>query len=150
MIYRDPEQLKTQAHISTPLVPKSVVALDSSHNEKKDQKVPMPHCSKEENYATSSMERISSVKNQKSLESEKKIDRKNESLSTTNDKDQEMDVCTRETNQSVARSHNNHDKDQNVTEACRKIQEDAYEIKFVRCNCADMQTCTNISFFAYQ
>ncbi|XP_020290315.1 tether containing UBX domain for GLUT4 isoform X2 [Pseudomyrmex gracilis] len=131
LIYRDPEQLKTQAHISTPLVPKPVVALDSSQNEKENQKVSMPHCSKEDNDATSSTERISSVKNQRSLESEKKLDRKDESINTTDDKDREMDVCTRETNQSVAKSHNNHDRDQNVTEACAKIQEDAYEIKFL-------------------
>ncbi|EFN75872.1 tether containing UBX domain for GLUT4 [Harpegnathos saltator] len=55
LIYRNPEQLKTQAHVSTPLLPKPASVVDSwsdssssSRNDRNSQRVlsPTAHCSK--------------------------------------------------------------------------------------------------------
>lgn len=48
LMYRDPKLLKTQAHVSTPLLPKPVSAVDNSSSDRNSQRVTSPtaHCSK--------------------------------------------------------------------------------------------------------
>lgn len=81
LMYRDPEQLKTQAHVSSPLLPKPTSAVDSwsdscsnsqssswdsSRSKGSSQRVPSPapHCSKTTDDATSSTTIVPSVKSQ--------------------------------------------------------------------------------------
>lgn len=143
LIYRDPEQLKTQAHVSSILLPKSVVDKTSS-NENCPQRVPLsiPHCSK----TLDSSINVSNVENQKS---EAKIDEKDERVNVLDNKEQETNICTIKESHAAAsnqkKSHENR-RDQCSTEANTKVQEDVYEVKFVRCNCADVQSYSNDTF----
>lgn len=145
-MYRDLEQLKIQAHVSVPLLPKSEVATDNLSSDKDcSLKVPLsvPHCSKTLDDNVSSIN-VSNVENQKS---EAKIDRKSEEASVLN-KEQETDTYRIEESHATESSHKDlrekedeSGRDQYSTEAHTKVQEDVYEVKFVRCNCA---TCNLI------
>lgn len=90
LMYRDPEQLKTQAHVSSPLLPKPTPAVDSwsdscsdsqssswdsSRSKRGSQKVPSPtpHCSKTTDGATSSTTIVPSVKNRSESEGEMNV-----------------------------------------------------------------------------
>lgn len=146
LLYRDPEQLKTQAHISAPLIPKPVVATSDnvSQSDRENRTVPplsTPHRRSKETSddATSSTEKISNTgENRENSRGEKKTDRRNEGTSTfSSDRDQETSARARERNQSAAtsRASENHDRDRSVAEArARIVQKDAREIQFVRCN----------------
>ncbi|XP_050460728.1 tether containing UBX domain for GLUT4 isoform X1 [Cataglyphis hispanica] len=127
LIYRDPEQLKTQAHVSTPLLPKSVD--NSSSNKDCSQRVPSsaPHCSK-----TSNDGKSINVSNMKNKKSEMK-DKKDKKVDVLNDKEQERNVYTIEESQATASSHKDHEtkRDQYNTEAHTEVQEDVYEVKFL-------------------
>jgi len=143
-MYRDLEQLRTQAHVSVPLLPKSEIAMNNlSSNKDCSLKVPLsvPHCSKTLDDNVSSIN-VSNIENQKS---EAKIDRKSEAseASVLNDKEQEKDTYRIEESHATESSHKDHEsgRDQYNTEAHTKVQEDVYEVKFVRCNCA---TCNLI------
>lgn len=140
LIYRDPEQLKTQAHISAPLLPKSVVAMDNlSSNKDCSLKVPLsvPCCSKTLDNDVLPIN-VSNVENQKS---EIKIDRKGEKANMLNDKKQEKETYKIEESHAAESSYKNHEneRDQYNAEVHTKVQEDVYKVKFVRCNCANMQ-----------
>lgn len=65
LMYRDPKLLKTQAHVSTPLLPKLASAVDDSLSDRNIQRVPSPtpHCSKTTDTATLSTETVPSTKN---------------------------------------------------------------------------------------
>lgn len=149
LLYRDPEQLKIQAHISAPLVPKPVVVTSDSvsQSDREDRTVPplsTPHRRSKEtsNDATSSTEKISNVgenrENRENSRGKEKTDRRNEGTSTSrSDRHQETSARTRERNQSAAtsRASENRDRDRSVAEArARVVQEDVREIQFVRCN----------------
>lgn len=90
LIYRDPEQLRTQAHVSSPLLPKPTPAVDSwsdscsnsqssswdsSRSKGGSQRVPSPtsHCSKTTDGATSSTTIVPSVKNRSESEDEMNV-----------------------------------------------------------------------------
>ncbi|KMQ93955.1 tether containing ubx domain for glut4 [Lasius niger] len=131
LIYRDPEQLKTQAHVSTILLPKSAVAVDnSSSNEDSSQRVPssVPHCSKT---LDDSSINVSNVENQKS---EAKIDGKDEKVNVLDNKEQERDIYTiGESHASTSSHKESHEsrRDRCSTETHTKAQEDVYEVKFL-------------------
>lgn len=167
LIYLDPEQLKTQAHISTPLLPKQVATVDDS-SDKSLQKVPLPipHCSKAIDDTTST-KGVSSTENRENsrdeakmdtendeakidIESEAKMDIDDEKVDARNEKSrdkdcQEVDTFVIEKSHSVAPDQTDRDieRDQSTAEACRTVQKDTYKIEFVRFNCAN--TC-NISY----
>ncbi|KAM0728352.1 Tether containing UBX domain for GLUT4 [Formica fusca] len=131
LIYRDPEQLKTQAHVSTPLLPKSAVAVDnSSSNKDCPQRVlsSAPHCSK----TLDDGESIN-VSNMENKKSEMKIDKKDEKVDVLNDKEQERNIYTIGESHASASTHKDHEngKDQYNTEVHTKVQEDVYEVKFL-------------------
>lgn len=91
LIYRDPEQLRTQAHVSSPLLPKPTSAVDSwsdscssnsqssswdsSRIKRGSQRVPSPapHCSKTTDGATSSTTIVPSVKDRSESEDEMNV-----------------------------------------------------------------------------
>lgn len=130
LMYRDLEQLKIQAHVSVPLLPKSEVATDNLSSDKDcSLKVPLsvPHCSKTLDDVSSI--NVSNVENQKS---EAKIDRKSEEASVLN-KEQETDTYRIEESHATESSHKDHEsgRDQYSTEAHTKVQEDVYEVKFL-------------------
>ncbi|GAB1866062.1 Tether containing UBX domain for GLUT4 [Camponotus japonicus] len=134
LMYRDLEQLRTQAHVSVPLLPKSEIAMDNlSSNKDCSLKVPLsvPHCSKTLDDNVSSIN-VSNIENQKS---EAKIDRKSEASETSvlNDKEQEKDTYRIEESHATESSHKDHEsgRDQYNTEAHTKVQEDVYEVKFL-------------------
>ncbi|XP_072753370.1 tether containing UBX domain for GLUT4 [Anoplolepis gracilipes] len=131
LIYRDPEQLKTQAHVSTPLLPKLVVAVDNSSNIKDVQRVASSalHCSKTLDDGDSSIN-ASNVENQKS---EAKITRKDENVNVLSNKEQKRDTCMIGESHASTSSHKDHESeiDQYNTEARTKVQEDVCEVKFL-------------------
>jgi len=149
LIYRDHEQLKTQAHVSTPLLPKSV-ANDSSS----DRRVPScSQCSKIINETINlPIESTSKIENQEESRDKVKIDTKNETVDALSNKKQEKDTFKIGESHPIAASHEDHDKsgtNRYIAETCAEVQENAYEIKFVRCNCAYMQLCLS-DRFTYQ
>lgn len=75
-------------------------------------------------------------------------DKKNEKVDVLNDKEQERNVYTIEESQATASSHKDHEnkRDQYNTEAHTEVQEDVYEVKFVRCNCANVQSHSSNMF----
>lgn len=72
LIYRDPEQLKIQAHVSTLLLPKSIAAMDNSSSDQNIQKMPLPtpHCSKATDDTTLSMRNLPNTEKQEELKNE--------------------------------------------------------------------------------
>jgi len=149
LIYRDHEQLKTQAHVSVPLLPKSV--MDDSSSDKVYQRVPSstPHCSKTINETINlPTKSISKMKNLEESGDEMKIDTKDEKVDALNNKKQERDISKIGESHSIASSHDDHNDvtDQHIAETCAKVQENAYEIKFVRCNCAYVQSHSSDGF----
>ncbi|RLU23042.1 hypothetical protein DMN91_005320 [Ooceraea biroi] len=141
LIYRDPEQLKTQAHVSTPLLPKPVAAVnDSSNIDKNCQRVSpsvtTPHCSKTIGDVRLPETNASTTGNQeKSKQTEVKRDAENEKADAFAGRSQGEKIRNAiEKGHSVASSHHeDHDsqKDGDITETCTAIREDAYEIKFL-------------------
>lgn len=145
LLYRDHEQLKTQAHVSTLLLPKSVATADDSPSDKDYQRVPssMPHCSKTINETINlPTKNILKMKNQKESEVEMKIDTKDEVDAVS--KKQERDTSKIEESHSIASSRRDHKTEQHIAETCAEVQENAYEIKFVRCNCANVQSHSQV------
>lgn len=140
LMYRDQEQLKTQAHVSTPLLPKSVLA-DASSSNKDYQRVPSTsHCSKTMNETINvPTKSVSKMGNREESEDER--------VNMLSNKKQERDISKIEKSHSIASSHEDYDDEKNrrITETC-VVQEDAYEIKFVRCNCAYMQSHSGDGF----
>ncbi|EGI71094.1 PREDICTED: tether containing UBX domain for GLUT4 [Acromyrmex echinatior] len=131
LMYRDHEQLKTQAHISTPLLPKSV-ANDSSS----DRKVPSssPYYSKTNETINLPTESTSKIENQEESRDKVKIDIKDETVDALSDKKQEKDTFKIKESHSIASSHEDHDKsgtNRHIAETCAEVQENAYEIKFL-------------------
>lgn len=132
LMYRDPEQLKTQAHVSTPLLPKPVVAVNDLSNRKEYQRISesvVPRCSRttEQDSANSSTTNISSMENRQDLQERVLVDNNREEI-----------IDPMEENHSVACSRDSR-RDEGITEMGTETRkEDSYEIKFVRCNCADM------------
>ncbi|KAG5314969.1 ASPC1 protein, partial [Acromyrmex insinuator] len=129
LMYRDHEQLKTQAHISTPLLPKSV-ANDSSS----DRKVPSssPYYSKTNETINLPTESTSKIENQEESRDKVKIDIKDETVDALSDKKQEKDTFKIKESHSIASSHEDHDKsgtNRHIAETCAEVQENAYEIK---------------------
>lgn len=145
LIYRDPEQLKTQAHVSAPLLPKSGMATENLLSNKDSLvKVPLSvlPCNETLDDNVSSIN-VSNVENQKS---EAKIDRKGEEKANVfKDKEQEKNICRIEKSHAAESSRKDHEsgKDRHNTEAHTKVEEDVYEVKFVRCNCANVQSHSN-------
>lgn len=164
LMYRDPKQFKTQAHVSTPLLPKPVLAVDNSSKNKDPQKVPLPtpHCSKitddmilstnivpnresqskprnETNMDTNIDEMKMDVTRSNVNADEEKMDVENEQANMKNEcESQEMDTSMIAETYSV-KDHDT-EKGQNIMDTCNRIQEDTYKIEFVRCNCAYMQS----------
>ncbi|KAH0946061.1 hypothetical protein HN011_005217 [Eciton burchellii] len=136
LIYRDPEQLKTQAHVSTPLLPKPAVTAmnDSSKSSKKDHpriaSSVVPHCSK-------TMGDISLSKtdreNPEKCKTKVKLHGKNKTaVDTPVDRDQERIADTTGENHPIVSSRHDSERDERVMEMrCTEIQEDAYGIKFL-------------------
>lgn len=139
LIYRDPEQLKTQAHISTPLLPKSTVTTydSSSNKDYQEASSSVPQCSKAVDDINLSRKNVSSIESQEKAEVDAKIDAKDNKVDTFNSKRQEMDTSTEKENSITSNQKNFDEKDQNTMETCTTGQENTYEIKFVRCNCVD-------------
>ncbi|KAL6267483.1 hypothetical protein P5V15_000558 [Pogonomyrmex californicus] len=133
LIYRDPEQLQTQAHVSTLLLPKSATTTNDSLSTKDYHRVPssVPHCSKTIDDVDTSARSLSvKVENQEELKREIKINTKKEKIDALNNEKKED--TSRIENYSIASSHKDHiEKDQHITETCVKVQENAYEIKFL-------------------
>lgn len=136
-MYRDPEQLKTQAHISTPLLPKSVaVAVDNLSSDKDSpQRVPssVPTCSKMDDDNDSSIN-VSNVENERS-----ETDRKGERVNVLNNTKQEKEMGENHAAAS-SRKDDENERGRCSSEARTKVQEDVYEVKFVRCNCVNVQS----------
>jgi len=142
LIYRDPEQLRTQAHVSTPLLPKPAITavndLSKPSNKDHHQTIAssvVPHCSKNKtgdiNLSKMNME------NPEKCKTKVKLHGKNKTADALRDKDQERITNTRAESHPIASSRHDSERDERVTEMrCTGIQEDAYGIKFVRCNCA--------------
>ncbi|XP_018406298.1 PREDICTED: tether containing UBX domain for GLUT4 [Cyphomyrmex costatus] len=134
LIYRDHEQLKTQAHVSTPLLPKSV-ANDSS-NVEDYQRVPSSqlHYRKTINETINlPMESTSKIETQEKSRDEVKIVTKDETVDELSNKKQEEDTFKIGESQFTASSHEDHniEKNQDIAETCIEVQENAYEIKFL-------------------
>ncbi|XP_036140946.1 tether containing UBX domain for GLUT4 isoform X2 [Monomorium pharaonis] len=133
LIYRDPEQLKIQAHVSTLLLPKSVPA-DVSSNDKDYQKVPSTsHCEKVNKTIDMPAKSASKMENREELGEEVKTDNtKDEKVNTFSNKEQEKYISKIEESHSIATSshEDRYEKDQHVPKACA-VQENAYEIKFL-------------------
>ncbi|XP_012231708.1 tether containing UBX domain for GLUT4 [Linepithema humile] len=131
LIYRDPEQLKTQAHISTPLLPKSAATTDDSSNNKNDQKASssMPQCSKAMDDINLSRKNVSSMENQEKANA--KIDTKDNKVDAFSSKHQETDTSMEKENPVISSQKNLNEKDQNTMETCIKDQKNTYEIKFL-------------------
>ncbi|XP_014469701.1 PREDICTED: tether containing UBX domain for GLUT4 [Dinoponera quadriceps] len=156
LMYRDPKQLKTQAHVSAPLLPKPVTAVDNSSSNRNSQRVPSPtpHCSKTmdgvilptemadiQNKPGGKMSvNIDEVKMDATDETkldanadEEKMDVEIERVDTRNEgRSKEMDTSTIEETHSASsvREHGTDERDP-VTEACKKDQEDTYKIEFL-------------------
>lgn len=157
LIYRDLDQLKTQAHVSMPLLPKLAVAVDDDRN---CQRVPssIPHCSKTIDAVTLSTNNVPNVEIQeKSGDATKMNVEKNEMEMNMEDHrmsmrygSQEADTLTIEETHSVTptQKDRNIEKNQNTMETCMKIQEDAYKIEFVRHSCMDVQSRKSGMFFS--
>lgn len=152
LIYRDHEQLKTQAHVSAPLLPKSVA--DNSSSDRDYQRVPSstPHCSKTMNETVNlSTESILKVESQEKSRDEAK-DTKDEKIDALNNKKQrcneEKHTSKIEESHSIASSYEDHDDEtgEHIAETYARVQENAYEIKFVRCNCAYVQSHSSDGF----
>ncbi|KYN31443.1 Tether containing UBX domain for GLUT4 [Trachymyrmex septentrionalis] len=130
LIYRDHEQLKTQAHVSTPLLPKSV-ANDSSSN----RRVPSSssHCSKTINETINLLtESTSKIENQEESRDEMKIDTKDETVNALSNKNQEKDIFKTGESHPIASSHEDDaGTNRHIAETCAEVQETAYEIKFL-------------------
>lgn len=135
LIYRDHEQLKTQAHVSTPLLPKTVTTVDDSSN-KDYQRLPSStlHCNKTIN--------ASKIENQEVSEGEVKMDSTVERVDALSNEEQERDISKMREIHSIASKHEDRDDGTNrhIAGTCAKVKEnEKYEIKFVRCNCAYVQ-----------
>jgi len=139
LIYRDPEQLKTQAHISTPLLPKSAATTDSSNQDYQRVSSCMPQCSKTMDDINLSRDNVSSMENWEKAEVDAKIDTKDNKVNVFSSKHQEMDTFMKKENPIISNQKNLNEKDQNTMETCTEDQESTYEIKFVRCNYIDTQ-----------
>lgn len=182
LMYRDPKQFKIQAHVSTPLLPKSVLTVDDASKNRNPQRMPSPtpHCSKtterERDDVTLSVNIVPNTESQNKLEDEANMDVSVDEvkMDTTDETrpganaDGEMDVEDGQTNMrekgknqkmntsaikgthSIASNVKDYDTErgQNVTEACKRDQENTYKIEFVRCNCAYVQSRSN-DVFAY-
>lgn len=149
LMYRDHEQLKTQAHVSTPLLPKTVATVDDSPSDK-DQRPPsfMLHCNKSLNDINLSAKSVSKIENQEESEGEVKIDVKDERVNVFSNVKQERDISKIEESHSTTSNHEDRDDktDQRIAETCAKVEENAYEIKFVRCKCAYVQSYSRDRF----
>ncbi|XP_032689359.1 tether containing UBX domain for GLUT4 isoform X2 [Odontomachus brunneus] len=163
LMYRDPEQFKIQAHVSTPLLPKPVLTVDTASRNRNPQRMPSPtpHCSKTIDDVTLSINIVPNTENQNKLVEneanmdvsvdelkmdtadetrsgasvdEEKMDVEDEQTSTRDKrKNQEMNIPATEGTHSVASNIKDHDteRDQNVTEACKRDQENTYKIEFL-------------------
>jgi len=142
-MYRDPEQLKTQAHVSMPLLPKpaAVIAVnDSSKPSNKDhQRIAssvVPHCSRTTGDIGLSK---TNMENSEKCRTKVKLHGKNKTadvFAASLDRDQERIADMAAEVHPIASSHCDGERDERVMETrCTGIQEDAYGIKFVRCNC---------------
>jgi len=82
------------------------------------------------------------MKNQEELGDEVKIDTKDQKVDALSNKKQERNISKIEESHSIVSSHEDYSDvtDQHIVETCAKVQENAYEIKFVRCNCAYVQS----------
>lgn len=167
LVYCKHEQLKTQAHVSTPLLPKpALAAVDNSPSDKNDQKVPLstPHCSKTIDDATLPTSSIPStetreksgdetrmdveedevkmnVESKAKMDVDEKVDTRSKCEESKSESYRKTDTFMIEESHSVASGQKDYDteRDHSITEACKTVQEDTYKIEFVRCNCADMQ-----------
>lgn len=138
LLYRDHEQLRTQAHVSTPLLPKAVATADTSTSDKDYQRLPSStlHCNKTMRDNNLPSKSVSRMENQEEYE---RVD-------ALRNKKQERDISKTGESHSIASSHEVRDDDQRITETCAKVEENAYEIKFVRCNCAYVQSHSSDRF----
>ncbi|TGZ53259.1 tether containing UBX domain for GLUT4 isoform X1 [Temnothorax longispinosus] len=130
LMYRDHEQLKTQAHVSTPLLPKTAATADDSTSDKDHQRLPSStlHCNKND---VNLSKGVSKIENQKKSEEDVKMDTKDEVNAFSNEK-QERNISEIRESPTIASNR----EDQRIAGTCAKVEENAYEIKFVRCNCA--------------
>ncbi|KYQ54325.1 Tether containing UBX domain for GLUT4 [Trachymyrmex zeteki] len=134
LIYRDHEQLKTQAHVSTPLLPKSVANDSSSDKDYQRKPSSSLHCSKIINKTINlPTESTSKIENQEESRAEVKIDTKDEIVNALSNKEQEKDTFEIGESHPIASSHEDHDAGTNrhTAETCVEVQENAYEIKFL-------------------
>lgn len=139
LIYRDHEQLKTQAHVSTPLLPKTVAIMDDSPSDK-DQRPPFIHCNKTTNDIN--LASVSKTENQEKPEGEEvKI---GERVNTFSNEKQERDISKIEESHFITSNHE--DRDTETDQRIAKVEENAYEIKFVRCKCAYVQSYSHDRF----
>jgi len=125
LIYRDHEQLKTQAHVSTPLLPKTVTTVDDSSN-KDYQRLPSSTLHKTIN--------ASKIKNQEISKGEMKMDTTVERVGALSNEEQEKDISKMREIHSIASKHEDRDEGTNRHRAgtCAKDKEnEKYEIKFL-------------------
>ncbi|XP_071632672.1 tether containing UBX domain for GLUT4 isoform X2 [Temnothorax longispinosus] len=125
LMYRDHEQLKTQAHVSTPLLPKTAATADDSTSDKDHQRLPSStlHCNKND---VNLSKGVSKIENQKKSEEDVKMDTKDEVNAFSNEK-QERNISEIRESPTIASNR----EDQRIAGTCAKVEENAYEIKFL-------------------
>lgn len=150
LLYRDHEQLRTQAHVSTPLLPKAVATADTSTSDKDYQRLPssMLHCNKTTNDSNLPPKGVSKMENQESRGKARTDTKEYERIDALRDEKQERDISKTGESHSIASSHEVRysEADQRIAGTCAKVEENAYEIKFVRCNCAYVQSHSSDGF----
>ncbi|KAL0117570.1 hypothetical protein PUN28_010404 [Cardiocondyla obscurior] len=124
LLYRDHEQLKTQAHVSTPLLPKTVTSTHNS-SDKDHQKLPSSSLNCNETMKDIDL----SIKSTSRTENQKKLERNagNEKQETDTSHDEIKGHSIIASNQEDC----NNETDQRITETSAKMEENLYEIKFL-------------------
>lgn len=148
LIYRDPEQLKTQAHISSPLLPKSAATTDDSSDKDYQRASSSSSSSVPQHYSKATDDNLS-TRNVSSMENQEKaeVDARDNKFDASTSKRQEMDTSLKKENPLITSNQKNSDgKDQNIAERTKGQENETYEIKFVRCNCVDTQSCSSNIF----
>ncbi|XP_011862630.1 PREDICTED: tether containing UBX domain for GLUT4 [Vollenhovia emeryi] len=130
LMYRDQEQLKTQAHVSAPLLPKTVARADESASDKDYQRLPSStlHCNKTRNDIPT--ESASEIQSQNEPEGEAKVDAREERVDALGEKQERDAPETREG--STASNDEAREADERVAGTCATVEGNArYEIKFL-------------------
>lgn len=135
LIYRDPQQVKTQAHVSTPLVPKPTAAIDGPTNSKNYQRDLSMFCGKTIDEIHSPTISVAEIKSQK-ISEKQEMDINAEKVDAIRNESQKTNISVIEDPPISSCTNSNDEKNQIITKTLdTKVQETTHKIELVRCNC---------------